>query len=74
MIDSFVEAQNNSKRMSCAGCVTLFKTRQNQAARFSFMPVVMKSNGLKTYRGPKRKVQFGPCSMPGSCSPAHSFD
>jgi hypothetical protein len=33
--------------MSYAGCVTLFKTRQSHAARFSFMPVVLKSPGLK---------------------------
>jgi hypothetical protein len=47
MMDSFVEAQNNLKRISYAGCVTLFKTRQSHAARFSFMPMVMKSPGLK---------------------------
>jgi len=46
-MDSFVEAQNNLKRTSYAGCVTLFKTRQSHAARFSFMPMVMKSPGLK---------------------------
>src|SRR3981189_2840978 len=46
-MDSFVEAQNNLKRMSYAGCVILFKTRQSHAARFSFMPMVMKSPGLK---------------------------
>jgi len=46
-MDSFVEAQNNLKRMSYAECVTLFKTRQSHAARFSFMPMVMKSPGLK---------------------------
>ena len=40
-------AQNNLKRMSYAGCVTLFKTRQSHAVRFSFMPMVMKSPGLK---------------------------
>ena len=28
-------------------CVTLFKTRQNHAVRFSFIPVVIKSPGLK---------------------------
>ena len=38
---------NELKRMSYAGCVTLFKTRQSHAARFSFMPVVLKSPGLK---------------------------
>jgi hypothetical protein len=47
MMDSFVEAQNNLKRMSYAKCVTLFETRQSHAARFSFMPMVMKSPGLK---------------------------
>jgi len=47
MLGSFVEAQNNSKRMSYAECVTLFETRQSHATRFSFMPVVMKSPGLK---------------------------
>src|SRR5262249_38081391 len=36
-----LEAQNNLKRMSYAECVTLFKTRQSHAARFSFMPMVM---------------------------------
>src|ERR1700693_5092343 len=42
-----VEAQNNLKRRSNVECVTLFKTRQSHAARFSFMPMVMKSPGLK---------------------------
>src|SRR5260221_4726847 len=42
-----VEAQNNLKRMSNAVGVTLFKTRQSHAARFSFMPMIMKSPGLK---------------------------
>src|SRR5258705_13735202 len=46
-MDSFVEAQNNLKRMSYAGCVILFKTRQSHAVRFSFMLMVMKSTGLK---------------------------
>src|ERR1700730_12023315 len=50
MMDSFVEAQNNLKPMSYAGCVTLFKTRQSHAARFSFMPMVMKSPGLNLSR------------------------
>jgi hypothetical protein len=46
MMDSFVEAQNSLKRMGDGG-VTLFKTRQSHAVRFSFIPVVMKSPGLK---------------------------
>jgi hypothetical protein len=47
MMDSFVEAQNNLKPMSYAERVTLFKAQQSHAARFSFMPMVMKSPGLK---------------------------
>ena len=46
-MDSFREDQNNLRRANCAGCVTLFKTRQSHAVRFSFMPMVMKSPGLK---------------------------
>jgi hypothetical protein len=45
-MDSFVEAQNSLKRMSDGG-VTLFKTQQSHAVRFSFIPAVMKSPGLK---------------------------
>jgi hypothetical protein len=52
MMDSFVQDQNSLKRMSYAGCVTLFKTQQSHAVCFSFMAMVMKSSGLKTYRGP----------------------
>jgi hypothetical protein len=33
--------------MSYAECVTLFRTRQSHAVRFSFMPMVMKLLGLK---------------------------
>src|SRR6202040_959134 len=44
---------------------TRLKTRQNHAVRFSFIPVVMKSPGLKTYRGPKRKEPLGVGSLPG---------
>jgi hypothetical protein len=47
MMDSFVEAQNNLKRMIQAGCVTLSKTRRSHAGRFPFMPMVMTSPGLK---------------------------
>ena len=62
-MDSFVEAQNNLKRMSYAGCATL-KTWQSHAVRFSFIPG-HEVTGLKTYRGPKRKEQLGLCSLPG---------
>jgi hypothetical protein len=41
------------------GCVTLFKTRQSHAIGGHEV------TGLKTYRGPKRKEQFGVCSLPG---------
>ena len=64
-MDSFIEAQNNLERTNFTGCVTLLKTRQSPAVRFSFMPMVMKSPRLKTYRGPKRKEQLGACSLPG---------
>jgi hypothetical protein len=47
MMGSFVAAQNNLKRMSYARCVILFKTRQRHAVRFSIIPIVMKSPGLK---------------------------
>ena len=64
-MDSYVEAQNNLKRMSFAKCVTLFKTRQIPRS----LPLVHTSGhevtGLKTYRGPKRKEQFSVCSLPG---------
>jgi hypothetical protein len=55
--------------MSYAGCVTLFKARQSRTVRFSFMPLVMKSPGLKPYRDPKRKEQLGVCSLPGFYAP-----
>src|ERR1700731_3017082 len=35
------------KARELPGCVTLFKTQQSHAVRFSFIPVVMKSPGLK---------------------------
>ena len=60
-----MEALNNLKRMGYAGCVTLSKTRRSHAVRFPFMPMVMKSPKLKTYRGPKRKEQSGVCSLLG---------
>jgi hypothetical protein len=65
MMDSFVEAQNSLKRMSDRGPVTLFKTRQSRAVRFSFIPVGDEVTGLKTYRDPKRKEQLGVYSLPG---------
>ena len=62
---SFVEAQNSLKRMSERGASLSFKTRQSHAIRFSSKPMVMKVTGLKTYRGPKRKEEFGVCCVPG---------
>jgi hypothetical protein len=48
MMGSFVEAQNNLKRMSYRGMRHfVLKRRQSHAVRFSFMPMVMKSPGLK---------------------------
>ena len=60
-----MEAQNNLRRMSYGGSVTLSKTWQSHAVRFSFMPMGHEVTGLKTYRGPKRKEQFSVCSLPG---------
>jgi hypothetical protein len=54
-----MEAQNNLKRMSYAECVTLFKTRQSHAARFSFMPMVMKSPGLKPIEAQNARSSSG---------------
>ena len=63
-----MEAQNSLKRMSDGGCVTLFKAQQSHAVRFSFMPMVMKSPGLKPIdaqnaRAP-RLVQMFPKANP----------
>jgi len=54
-MDSFVEAQNSLKRMSDGGCVTLL---QSHAVRFVHT-CGHEVAGLKTYRGAKRKEQFG---------------
>src|SRR6478736_3520067 len=47
MVDPFVKAQNRLKPMSHSVCVTRSGTRQSHAVRFSFIPAVMKSPGLK---------------------------
>ena len=54
-MDSFVEAQNSLKRKSDGGCVTLL---QSHAVRFVHT-CGHEVAGLKTYRGAKRKEQFG---------------
>ena len=54
--------------MSHGGCLTLFKTRQSHAARFSFMPFGHEVTGLKTYRGPKRKEWM---AQAGTADPMH---
>jgi hypothetical protein len=65
MMDSFVEAQNNLKRMSYAGCVTLFKNAAKPNSSLLVHAYGHEVTGLKTYRGPKCKEQFGVCSLPG---------
>ena len=68
-----MEAQNNLKRMSYVGRVTLFK---NAAKPHSLLLVHAYGHvvtGLKTYRGPKRKEQFGVCSLPGLTSKVEIF-
>ncbi|WP_145963573.1 hypothetical protein [Bradyrhizobium algeriense] len=74
MMDSFVEAQNNSMRMSYAECVTLFKAQQKPRSSLLVHAYGHEVTGLKTYRDPKRKEQLGVCSKPGFYSPALSFD
>ena len=63
-MDSFVEAQNSSQRMSDEGCATLFKTRQKARSSLPVHTCGHEVTGLKTYRGPKRKEQLGVCSLP----------
>jgi hypothetical protein len=58
MMDSFVEAQNNLKRMSYAGCVTLFKIRAKPRSSLLVHTCGHQVTGLKTYRRPKRKDQL----------------
>jgi hypothetical protein len=65
MMDSFVEAQNNLKCMSYAGCVILFKTRQSHAVSLLVHACGHEVTGLKTYRGPKRKEELGVWPLPG---------
>jgi AraC-like DNA-binding protein len=62
MMDSFVEAQNNLKRMSYAvrhSVLNAAKPRSSLLVHAYGHEVT----GLKTYRGPKCKEQFGVCSL-----------
>jgi hypothetical protein len=54
--------------MSYAGCVILFKTRQSHAVRFSFMPMVMKSPGLKPIEAQNARTSSA-CALPGYYEP-----
>jgi len=74
MMDSFVEAQNNLKRMSYAGCVILSKTRQSHAVRFSFMPMVMKSPGLKPIEVQNARISSAFSTEEGLASPSPLFE
>jgi hypothetical protein len=70
MMDSFVEAQNRLKRMSYR---VVRHSVQNAAKPRSSVLVHTFGHeviGLKTYRGPKRKEQFGGCSLPGPYMPS----
>jgi hypothetical protein len=62
MMDSFVEAQNNLKRMSYAGA-SLCKNAAKPRSSLLVHPDGHEVTGLKTYRGPKRKKQLGVCSF-----------
>jgi len=63
MMDSFVEAQNVLKRIGYRGtslCLKGDKPRSSLLVHTCDHEVT----GLKTYQGPKRKEQFGVCSLP----------
>ena len=63
-MDSFVEAQNGLKRVSCRGaslCLKRGKATQSLLVHTCGHEVT----GLKTYRGPKRKEQLDVYSLPG---------
>jgi hypothetical protein len=73
MMDSFVETQNNLKRMatrSASLCLRRGKARSSLLVHAYSREVT----GLKTYRGPKRKEQLGVCSIPAFYSPTLAFD
>jgi len=78
MMDSFVEAQKNLKRMSYAGRVILFKTQQSHALRFSVMPMVMKSPGLKPIEAQNARSSSAcvpyPANMCKKQRPLSSYD
>ena len=56
------------KRTSYAGCVTPDKCGKARPFAFSFQPMVLRYRGLRAYRGPKRKQQYG-CDLGGLSSP-----
>src|SRR5260370_26524349 len=57
MTDSFVEAQNNLKRMSNARCVIRFHARQQPRSKLLVHAYGNEVTGIKTHRGPKRDPQ-----------------
>jgi hypothetical protein len=74
MMDSFVEAQNRLKRISYRGAVALFKMRQSHAVRFSFIPAVMKSLGLKPIEVQNARISSAFSTEEGLASPSPLFE
>src|ERR1700722_16695854 len=62
MVDSSVRAQNGWKAKELRRARHSVQMRQSHAVRFSFMLMVLKYPGLRTYRGAKGKKPFGLCS------------
>jgi hypothetical protein len=61
-----MEAQNSLKRVSYRGCVTLFRTWQSHAVRFSFRTMVMKSPGLKPIEAQNARSSSASVPYPAS--------
>jgi hypothetical protein len=60
--------------MSYRGAVTQFKTRQSHAVRFSFIPVVMKSLGLKPIEVQNARISSAFSTEEGLASPSPLFE
>jgi hypothetical protein len=63
MMDSFVKAQNNFEAQSNRGTSLCLKGDKPHSSLLVHT-CDREVTGLKTYQGPKRKEQFGVCSLP----------
>jgi hypothetical protein len=64
-MDSFVEAQNGVKAKELRWVRHSVQTAAKPRSSLLIRAYGYELSGLKTYRGPKRKEQFGVCSIPG---------